>query len=398
MNGYQTRPGPSGGMTLCCALWAAFLAAGRRQKRARSRARDRRHRHPAAAASLREAAPRALKGPAAPSRAMDAPRLRSNPAAAGPERALRKEVTALADRLKALTAEEERAHAATLARFDDTDDDEDDGAVPPPPPPPARPARAAPAASRDDGRRGRRGLPRARARSARTRPPASARRRRRSPGAARSSRASWPPCTTRAPRACRTTPRRRRPRAASARKRPPRPKPPGGSSSRKAPPAPISTSLAGALADDRWDACQKWTFAHAAAPYPSAEEKAALARKAGWPPGRVNHWFSNMRKRKYLKLRDGTRAPRDAFEAQLYHFRSAGARTPTRRPRPRPPAPPRCYHFSLENDRCRAPATTRRSHAASSEPAALAAARAGGAREEGRGLARLRPCARDGAF
>ena len=53
---------------------------------------------------------------------MDAPRLRSNPAAAGPERALRKEVTALADRLKALTAEEERAHAATLARFDDTDD------------------------------------------------------------------------------------------------------------------------------------------------------------------------------------------------------------------------------------------------------------------------------------
>ena len=167
---------------------------------------------------------------------MDAPRLRSNPAAAGPERALRKEVTALADRLKALTAEEERAHAATLARFDDTDDDEDDGAVPPPPPPP-----------------------------------------------------------------------------------------PGGSSSRKAPPAPISTSLAGALADDRWDACQKWTFAHAAAPYPSAEEKAALARKAGWPPGRVNHWFSNMRKRKYLKLRDGTRALRDAFEAQLYHFLRRGA-------------------------------------------------------------------------
>ena len=38
---------------------------------------------------------------------------------------------------------------------------------------------------------------------------------------------------------------------ASARKRPPRPKPPGGSSSRKAPPAPISTSLAGALADDQ---------------------------------------------------------------------------------------------------------------------------------------------------
>ena len=69
---------------MCWALWAAFLAAGRRQKRARSRARARRHRHPAAAASLREAAPRALKGPAAPSRAMDAPRLRSTPAAAGP--------------------------------------------------------------------------------------------------------------------------------------------------------------------------------------------------------------------------------------------------------------------------------------------------------------------------
>ena len=323
MNGYQTRPGPSGGMTLCCALWAAFLAAGRRQKRARSRARDRRHRHPAAAASLREAAPRALKGPAAPSRAMDAPRLRSNPAAAGPERALRKEVTALADRLKALTAEEERAHAATLARFDDTDDDEDDGAVPPPPPPPPAPPAPPPPLVESTAAAADVACPAlARARSARTRPPASARRRRRSPGAARSSRASWPPCTTRAPRACRTTPRRRRPRT-PARKRPPRPKPPGGSSSRKAPPAPISTSLAGALADDRCDACQKWTFAHAAAPYPSAEEKAALARKAGWPPGRVNHWFANMRKRK--KLRDGTRAPRDAFEAQLYHFLRRGA-------------------------------------------------------------------------
>ena len=89
---------------------------------------------------------------------MDAPRLRSNPAAAGPERALRKEVTALADRLKALTAEEERAHAATLARFDDTDDDEDDGAVPPPPPPPPPgplPARSKAASARS--RRHRRG-------------------------------------------------------------------------------------------------------------------------------------------------------------------------------------------------------------------------------------------------
>ena len=84
--------------------------------------------------------------------------------------------------------------------------------------------------------------------------------------------------------------------------------------------AGLTTSLAIALADERWNALEKWTFAHAADPYPSAEDKAALARKAGLPPGTVQHWFSNMRKRKYLKLRDGTRAPRGAFEAQLYQF------------------------------------------------------------------------------
>jgi len=93
--------------------------------------------------------------------------------------------------------------------------------------------------------------------------------------------------------------------------------------SKKSPPlchAGLTTSLAIALADERWNALEKWTFAHAADPYPSAEDKAALARKAGLPPGSVHHWFSNMRKRKYLKLRDGTLAPRDAFEAQLYQF------------------------------------------------------------------------------
>ena len=84
--------------------------------------------------------------------------------------------------------------------------------------------------------------------------------------------------------------------------------------------AGLTTSLHIALADERWNALEKWTFAHAADPYPSAEDKAALARKAGLPPGTVQHWFSNMRKRKYLKLRDGTRAPRGAFEAQLYQF------------------------------------------------------------------------------
>ena len=160
---------------------------------------------------------------------MDAPRLRSNRAAAGPERALRKEVTALADRLKALTAEEERAHAATLARFDDTDDDEDDGAVPPPPPPPPAPPAPPPplvestAAAADVAR------PRARARSARTRLGCLGAEARLSEGAARSSRCrSWPPCTTRAPRACRARAPRRRPAAhVQRRKRFPRRDPPG---------------------------------------------------------------------------------------------------------------------------------------------------------------------------
>ena len=257
---------------------------------------------------------------------MDAPRLRSNPAAAGPERALRKEVTALADRLKALTAEEERAHAATLARFDDTDDDEDDGAVPPPPPPPP-PAPPAPPPP----------LVETTAAAADVACPALARAVCAYKAACLGAEAAAQPrggaelkglvAALHHQGAARVPydPAAATAAHASARKRPPRPKPPGGSSSRKAPPAPISTSLAGALADGRWDACQKWTFAHAAAPYPSAEEKAALARKAGWPPGRVNHWFSNMRKRKYLKLRDGSRAPRDAFEAQLYHFIRRGA-------------------------------------------------------------------------
>ena len=84
--------------------------------------------------------------------------------------------------------------------------------------------------------------------------------------------------------------------------------------------AGLTTSLHIALANERWNALEKWTFAHAADPYPSAEDKAALARKAGLPPGSVHHWFSNTRKRKYLKLRDGTRAPCGAFEAQLYQF------------------------------------------------------------------------------
>ena len=84
--------------------------------------------------------------------------------------------------------------------------------------------------------------------------------------------------------------------------------------------AGLANSVEVALADDRWDVCQKWTFAHAAAPYPSAEEKAVLSKKTERPPGRVNHWFSNKRKRKYLKLCDGSLAPRDAFEAQLYRL------------------------------------------------------------------------------
>jgi len=120
----------------------------------------------------------------------------------------------------------------------------------------------------------------------------------------------------------------------------------------RAPPAP--TSLAEALASDHWTLLEKWTFEHADKPrvpprrgasggfgpprargpasppppttraprrprYPSPETKDSLARDSRLSLKQVQHWFSNMRKRKYLKLGTGAgkRAPKDAFEAQL---------------------------------------------------------------------------------
>ena len=193
-------------MTLCCALWAAFLAAGRRQ-RARSRARDRRHRHPAAAGVPSRGCPARAKGSCCPFESHGRPAPALEPAAAGPERALRKEVTALADRLKALTAEEERAHAATLARFDDTDDDEDDGAVPPPPPPPPAPPAPPPPLVESTAAAADVACPRrARAVCADLRRLLGAEAAAQPRGGAEPA-ASWPPCTTRAPRALLIRPR-----------------------------------------------------------------------------------------------------------------------------------------------------------------------------------------------
>ena len=260
-------------------------------------------------------------------------RLRSQPAAAGPERALRKELTALTDQLRGLTADEEHAHERTLARFDDTDEDEDedeDDAVPPPPPPlsltaPPLPPRPTVAASRVACPALARALCAYKAacvdstEAIKPRGGAELKALVAAVAAAEDARVPYDPAAATAAHA-------------STRKRPTAPRKPPGA--KKPPPAPASASLAGALADDRWDVCQKWTFAHAAAPYPSAEEKADLARKAGWPPGRVNHWFSNMRKRKYLKLRDGSRATRSR---RNFTTSSLGARNPTRRPRA--PAP-----------------------------------------------------------
>ena len=53
--------------------------------------------------------------------------------------------------------------------------------------------------------------------------------------------------------------------------------------------------------------------------YPSPETKDSLARDSRLSLKQVQHWFSNMRKRKYLRLGTGAgkRAPKDAFEAQL---------------------------------------------------------------------------------
>ena len=103
-----------------------------------------------------------------------------------------------------------------------------------------------------------------------------------------------------------------------------------------------------------------------------------------------------MRKRKYAKLRDGTRARaavRGAAPATSPPP-GRGRRRVALGPAPPPPRPgvtdPRKLPVPGARD-------DPRSHAASSEPAGVAAARAGGARGRARGLARLRPCARDGA-
>ena len=54
--------------------------------------------------------------------------------------------------------------------------------------------------------------------------------------------------------------------------------------------------------------------------YPTPDDKVRFKAETGMELKQIQHWFSNMRKRKYLKLGSGPgqHAPRDPFEAQLY--------------------------------------------------------------------------------
>ncbi|KAH8066184.1 chlorophyll A-B binding protein [Aureococcus anophagefferens] len=119
-------------------------------------------------------------------------------------------------------------------------------------------------------------------------------------------------------------PRARRARAAPPRRRA-RPRPPARST--RAPAQAVSDvatpRLATLLCDLKAAALRGVDFDDAAVvgglPYPSPETKDSLARDSRLSLKQVQHWFSNMRKRKYLKLGTGAgkRAPKDAFEAQL---------------------------------------------------------------------------------
>jgi hypothetical protein len=48
---------------------------------------------------------------------------------------------------------------------------------------------------------------------------------------------------------------------------------------------------------DLWQVCSEWALAHIHSPFPSSEEKDALAQMTGVSRGRVNNWFGNWRSR-----------------------------------------------------------------------------------------------------
>ncbi|CAH0370669.1 unnamed protein product [Pelagomonas calceolata] len=88
-------------------------------------------------------------------------------------------------------------------------------------------------------------------------------------------------------------------------------------------------SLAECLASDKFSILEKWTLEHASKPYPTSQEKQNLAEQCGLERGSVDHWFRNMRKRKFFHLERGSRPPEDAFETQLLAFmRAEGMKPP----------------------------------------------------------------------
>jgi len=74
------------------------------------------------------------------------------------------------------------------------------------------------------------------------------------------------------------------------------------------------------------EAFEKWVLEHADHPYPTNELLHNFADTWGAPFVYVSEWFRNMRKRKYLPLARGKRAPHGAFETALVGLIPAAAR------------------------------------------------------------------------
>ncbi|KAJ8600359.1 hypothetical protein CTAYLR_000689 [Chrysophaeum taylorii] len=74
---------------------------------------------------------------------------------------------------------------------------------------------------------------------------------------------------------------------------------------------------------------ERWTLRNAHHPYPTTQEKEQLAEVLNLSIGQVQHWFSNMRKRKYFPVIDLRRPPRDDFEVHLLSTYKATKASPS---------------------------------------------------------------------
>lgn len=67
----------------------------------------------------------------------------------------------------------------------------------------------------------------------------------------------------------------------------------------------------------------EWFVAHASDPYPSEAGKAELMKKTQLSSKQVQNWFTNVRKRHWVPLKNGTRKPRTFMDFLLVNIHSA---------------------------------------------------------------------------